>query len=98
MSYEKIFKVEDGSRVKVIINMILPSYGSTNIEWRSSVYICKKNKRTWVNTVNTDDYFYRKLSLADRISKKIDINYDFSNFIYETKMELWEAIKPSATL
>lgn len=61
---ERIFRRDDGSRVKVMVRFKSHTY--TGAEYVSEVLTCKKGKRTWEEVFDGGDYSYRCLSLKDR--------------------------------
>ena len=92
--HEKIFKREDGSRVKIVADLM--NYRLFDFEYRTSVYTCKKNKRSWFGVVNTDSYEYRGLSMDDRrkAEKAAQLKIVSKDEILQVKIELWELLKP----
>lgn len=93
MKHEKIIKREDGSKVKLIVNFF--EYRDMP-EFIVSGYICNPRKHKFIELHNGDDYQYRALSIEDR--KKYDydkiLKYATEQEIYDTKIELWEKLKP----
>lgn len=63
MNIEKVFKREDGSKIKLGISLY-SNLGS--IDRNIYVYICEKNKRTFRDVHNSDDYSWRALNPEDR--------------------------------
>ena len=65
--------------------------------WNVSVYYKKKGKRLW-NNVDYDipTWDFRKLSIEERslYIEKNNLRYVTEDEIFETKMELWNKLKP----
>jgi hypothetical protein len=91
---EKMIKREDGSRIKIIVEIFNVNYGS--LQYKSSVLHCDKGKRTWRGTFNSDDYEYRGLSMDDRRKFEYESQLEFvsDQEILQAKIELWESLKP----
>lgn len=94
VKHEKIFKNDDDSRVKVIIEMF--SHFNKKPTYRVSAYTCQKGKKTWVNVINTESFAYRNLSIIERAKFYRDecTKIVGADRITETANELWNAIKP----
>lgn len=96
MKHEKILKREDGSRVKICVSIHTKDYGVSNAEFRSFVLTCKKGKRTWCSTYDSNDYRFRALPMHER--EKFAENSQFNSVTKEelkdVKLELWNMIKP----
>ena len=92
---EKILRRNDGSRVKIVVDLFSISRGK--VDYRFYVQVCGKGKRTWRDAVNVDSYLYRTLSMEDRralnISESMKIISDAE--LLDAKMELWESFKPT---
>lgn len=96
MRHEKIFKREDGSRVRVNIEF-RADWSYSKPEWYFSVDTCEKGKRTWVPACNGDDYFFRKLTMAERAKAVREESLKRAS-IDEVKLamlELWDRLRPS---
>lgn len=63
MRHERILKRDDGSKVKITVDL---GIDSSNCWWSVRVETCDKGKRKWINTYDGNDYRYRKLDLAAR--------------------------------
>ncbi len=94
MRHEKTIKREDGSRVRISVELSNPSYEDARIT--SYVCTCKKGKRTWTLTYNSDDYKYRALSMPERrkYEEQSQLAAVSSAELLETKIELWQKLKP----
>lgn len=92
--HEKIFQNEDGSRVKVVVQMFF--YFNKKPTYRVSAYSCPKGKRTWLDIVDTDGVEYRKMNMTERAMFNIEqcIKVVGADRIAETANELWLSIKP----
>lgn len=95
MKHEKIFKQDDGSRVKVIVELSSISYGTT-LNWSFIVLLCAPRKRTWFSPVNNNNYEYRRMSMDDRRAheKKVYSQSVNMELVTETANELYEMLKP----
>ena len=60
---EKIYRREDGSRVKVVVN---PWIDYNDVKYRLDVYTSQPRKRTYINVEDTNDFTWRRLSMEDR--------------------------------
>lgn len=90
MTHEKIFKRVDGSKVKLIVKLILEWTDYSAADWKFACFHCAQRKRTWVDVVNTDSYQWRRLSQDDRRkSESRDVlKYVTKEEIRETMREL----------
>jgi hypothetical protein len=93
MYHEKIFKREDGSRVKLMVSVM---FLYNKLVYRCSTSTCIKGKRTWISTTNTDNYTYRALGMKDR--KKVEeadmMKVVTPEEILEARLETWQLLKP----
>lgn len=93
MQYEKIYKREDGQKIRLQI-----SYWHSNYDpvWTVKVSTCQKGKRSWIPTVDGNSYSYRKLSQEDRDKYVIEQALKhLSQAEIETAMvECWQSLKP----
>jgi len=91
---EEILRRDDGSRVKIILELWTPSFGEA--EYRFHVQTCDKGKRTWRGLVNSDNYSYRTLGMEERRSfhtaECMKIITDVE--LLDAKMKMWESFKP----
>lgn len=90
---EKIFKLEDGKRLKVTAELLT---GMRGLEYKYTVRICAKGKRTFVDVADRDDYQYRALSMEERIAyrNKTYITVAGVHRIQSTLEDLWKSIRP----
>jgi len=65
VKHEKIIRREDGSRVKITVELVCEWFRSEPL-WTFICHRCGPNKRTWTTPVNHDDYSWRGLSSEDR--------------------------------
>lgn len=99
MQHEKIFKLEDGSRLKVVVLLIVDSSRKT-VEYGVSVFTAVSGKRTFTPIVNRDTFTFRNMSMEERrefVEKQI-IEVVGEERLLETKLELWESLKPMAKI
>lgn len=91
--HEKIFKRQDGLKVKVMVTLRLDRGG---IDWSVDAATCRPPKRTWTNVVDTNDYSYRKLSMEERRQfERVKVFEQCTDEeIREVKTELWMSLKP----
>jgi hypothetical protein len=91
--YDKIIKRDDGSRVKIVINVI---FIHNEIAYRTTVLICIKGKRTWRNATDSNDYTHRALSMEDRVKKdlKNQLTIISESEMLDAKLEAWQQLKP----
>ena len=96
-SYEKIIKREDGSRVKIFVDLFDVRYGE--LAYRTSASTCGKGKRTWYGSFDSNHYMYRQLSMEDRRTYEHESQLDFvsEDELLQAKTELWEKLKPEVT-
>ena len=95
MYTEKIIKREGGSRVKISVG----THFNRGIEYTINVATCKKGKRTWVGTYDSDCYRYRELTMGERraFEYKSYLKVVTEEELQEARLELWEAMKPTCT-
>lgn len=95
MKHEKVFKREDGSKIRIGVSLYSNGF-SDEIDWKFWVHTCAPGKRSWYGTFNTDDYSYRKLTLDERKKHEIEsaLKYATLDEIKEVKTELWMKLKP----
>ncbi len=92
-NYEKIIKRESGERVKIFVSILT---GYRKYDYNTSVFTCKKGKRTWINVTDSNCYKYRGLSMEDRRIKDKDnqLLVVSPDELYGAKIEAWETMKP----
>ncbi|MCK4704592.1 MAG: hypothetical protein KAT90_03850 [Gammaproteobacteria bacterium] len=94
LKIEEILKREDGSRVKIVVELFEPSHRT--FEYRFHVYTCKKGKRTWMGLVDSNNYSYRTLGMKEcrefEIAESMKIITD--DELLNAKLSLWESLKP----
>lgn len=66
LKHEKIYTLEDGSKLKVIAFMRVDSYGMDEASWSFGIYSCAKGKRIWVNSINTESFSFKQMSMDER--------------------------------
>lgn len=94
MQYDKIYQRDDGLKIRIRISYWHSSYDSV---WSISVLTCQKGKRSWVPTVDSNSYSYRKLSQEDRNKYVIEqaLKYLSQDEIETAMIECWQSLKPS---
>ncbi len=65
MKHEKIIRRDDGSRVKIEVQLIC-EYTRDKPQWQFKCFHCAPGKRTWTTAVNHDDYSWRRLGHDER--------------------------------
>jgi hypothetical protein len=97
MRHEKVFKRDDGSKVRLTVELNV-DFGSSKPRWYLRCDTCNKGKRTWLSTVE-DDYFFRKLSHDGKRQHitKVALLHVSENELTQTMEELWQQLKPSVS-
>lgn len=92
---EKILRREDGSRVKICVELFEVSH--QRMEYRFSVQTCGKGKRTWNDCVDFDDFRYRALSMSERREFEIAESMEIISReeLLNAKLSLWESLRPN---
>lgn len=96
MRHEKVIKREDGTRVKITVELISYRFVDKALTYDVNVTYCEKGKKTWQPVYDTDSFNYRKLSIEER-REFIDAQKLLAATpaeILSAKLELWEKIKP----
>jgi len=86
MKHQKVFNREDGSRVKVTLSLYVPGIWdgrSGEVIWNCKVGVSQKGENRYTSI------FFSNGSQSSGNSGDTDA------WIYETKLELWEKIKPT---
>jgi hypothetical protein len=91
---EEILKRDDGSRVRIVVELYTPSFGEA--EYRFHVQTCAKGKRTWKGVVDNNSYAYRCLTMEKRRELKIAeyMKVISDAELLNAKMKMWESFKP----
>lgn len=96
MEYEMIIKRDDGSKVKIAVSLYLPSFRDP--EYRVGVFLCAKNKRTWIHQDCSTHYAYRELKFGSKereeYEHKFHLTFVTEYEIHKAKTALWEMLKP----
>lgn len=90
-SIEKIFKREDGTRVKVYIRIS----GYYRFEVECSVSVCQPGKRKFTDVVSTDDYYYRISKNQNAYVKSKALEVVTEAEVREVADELFERLRKS---
>lgn len=96
MRHEKVIKRDDGTRVKIIVDLTSSRFGDVPLAWDANVMYCEKGKKTWQLVYDSDSFNYRRLSMDER-RQFIDAQQLLiatHTEILAAKLELWEKIKP----
>ena len=93
-SIEKVFKSEDGGRIKVKANMYIDR---GEVVYSYSVETCEKGKRTWSPVTDKNDYTYRLLSMKERsdLCKANYLQVAGKHRINSALQDLWKGIEPT---
>jgi hypothetical protein len=95
MKHEKIIRRDDGSRVKIEVQLLLDFY-SDAAEWRFATYKCEKGKRTWEPAA--DPFAYELRGLADKGKKArerhLKLQLATEEEVEAVMLELLAEIKP----
>lgn len=93
-SIEKIFKSEDGGRIKVKASMYIDR-GS--VVYSYAVETCDKGKRTWNPVTDKNAHTYRALSMKERSERCQENNLKVAgkHRINSTLQDLWKGIEPT---
>ena len=96
MKHEKIFRLDDGSRVKVIASLDSSSILG-DLEWDFFALTCGKGKRTWTSPVDTNQHSYREKTMKERrdFARSKYSELVTKEMVEETANELWNKLKPS---
>jgi hypothetical protein len=101
MLHEKIFKREDGSRVKIEVVVTITWSRSEKPVYRYLVRLCEPKKRTWKPVENFGyNYKWRAMSIPDRGKYQIKkyLEHVTKEEMLETALEAWELMKPTDLL
>ena len=96
MRIEKVFKREDGTKIKIDAYVWLGS-GRDEVNYVWDVRKCEPRKRTWKEVYNFDgDYIWRAMDLAERRETTVKKYLEFvtKEEVNESLNELWEKLKP----
>lgn len=95
MRYQKIIRRDDGSRVRINVEMA-SEWLSDKVNWSFSVDTCEKGKRTWLSPCDENSYSFRRLSTSDRERAIVEesLRRASSAEIEAAMVELWELIRP----
>jgi hypothetical protein len=94
MTHEKIFKRKDGSQVKVSVWLYVHENKSN---WGYLLWIKEAGSDRWLDPFSDRDYVVRVMAprLKEGIKSDTFEHYVSQKEILETKMELWNLIKPT---
>lgn len=96
MKHEKIIKRDDGSRVRITVELAV-EWNRDESRWSFVVHSCDKGKRTWRTPVNHDDFSWRKLGTEERREEdqRRSLTLASREEVEQVMLELWQKIKPS---
>lgn len=96
MRHEKIFKRDDGSRVKIRVWISTDLYNSRDLQWGFDVHIAQKRKRNWEPACNEFDYAFRSLSHLEKKKRLMEksLMHVTPEEIHAAMIELWQMIEP----
>ncbi len=98
MQHEKVFVRKNGDNVIISVELlIIGASGVSAFKYTACVRKRLKGKLKWFNVHNSDDYSFRKLSIAERREyiEKVNLQHVSAEEILEVKTELWNLIKPT---
>ena len=95
MKHSKILKRDDGSRVKIEVEL-KREYHCQNFSWSYEVYKCANGKRTWVSP--RPAYSYSRKTQEEIVSEAYEesLRRASPSEIYEVMTELWSKLKPES--
>jgi hypothetical protein len=95
MNYEKIIRQDDGSRVKIRVNIFPARIGNIGMTYSYDVLTCKKGGRTWLELDGNNSYKNR--TKEDRIKmRETEKTLITPKEIDDAKLEAWDLLKPSS--
>ncbi|KAA6439435.1 hypothetical protein FEM33_14345 [Dyadobacter flavalbus] len=94
MTHEKVFERKDGSQVKVSVWLYVHQ---SQCNWGYVIFVKEAGTERWFDPFSDRDYILR--IVTPKYSKGMEMdtfdNYVTKKEILQTKMELWNMIKPS---
>ena len=98
MRHEKIFKKENDTAYKIMVDVRLDNYRHNEIaRYGCDVVYREKGKRKWLSVPDTIyEHHLRRLSMEDRTKHKDSnmLRFVSKEDILSVKLELWELMKP----
>lgn len=93
IQHKKVFKKDDGSRIKVVVNIDIRD----TLEYLVTVFTAKKGKRVWVSAVDYRSEEYLNKNYAERRIFQTEKNIEIATAerINTTLLEMWELLKPT---
>lgn len=94
MTHEKIFKRKDGSQVKVSVWLYVHQ---AQCNWGYVIFVQEPNSDRWLDPFSDKDYITRT-SAVNMQNGAYAVSFDkyvSRKEVLQTKMELWERIRPS---
>ena len=94
---EKIFKREDGSKVKVTVDLYLITYRRELFTYRTEVRYKRKYGRTWLHLPkDISDWDFRSMSEEERREYLLENRKRFisDEEVYQVQLEYWKSLKP----
>lgn len=99
MKHEKIIRRDDGSKVRIIVELRVELFQELH-SWLFNVDLCEKGKRTWFSSCDIDEYQSRRMK-ADQFvmaKQKAALKYVSEQEVELVMLELWEKIRPKMTI
>lgn len=95
LKHEKVFKQEDGSRMKVVVSFFSLTSSRTP-RYEVDVYLCEPGKRTWSSVVNSSSYHFNRMSVEDQHRAKLAKCREVAGDerVAEVAKELWQLMTP----
>ena len=95
--FKQILKRPDGSRVSIKVTLAVDHDHVGEFIYKEEVEVCAKNKRTWTEAFDRDNYAYRRMDRTSREAYKLVAfrKVATAEEILAVKMKLWETLKPS---
>lgn len=93
--HEKIYKLEDGSRLKVAVSISVDCW-SREPEYNFEVYAQKNGERKWKSVSDRNDRICQAMSFDERAIYQLNLYIEAATAerLNEVALELWESLKP----
>jgi hypothetical protein len=98
MRHEKIIRRDDGSKVKIEVELSVELY-SQDIRWDFKTYKCLKGKRTWETAVDLFSRELRRLSTHQKRERALQLKLQLATKeeVETAMLELLAQIKPEVS-
>lgn len=99
MKHEKIIRREDGSKVRIIVELRVEPFRDHH-SWEFSVDLCQKGKRTWFSSCGITEYESRRMKAGEFMiaKQKAALKHVSEQEVELAMLELWEKIRPKITI